>query len=200
MRLSAVSMCVSIQYYFIPCAHANSSGFLLISQLTLPPPGWYFMLSVEPILERTFFRSGSGVLVGRTFRGARGTGGFFSRGVCLGTGGLVMREGRVVGVPLVAAVLLAESGVRVVLGVVLTAKQNANHCSSKQHNPGGLIQRSQTDQSCCHWPHECFFSLSHQKSAKPSSKWQGFRLLCTQRCREELKVLSVWCFQTGLCE
>lgn len=75
---------------------------------------------MEPILERTFFRSGSGALVGRTFLGARGTGGFFSRGVCLGTGGLVMREGRGVGVPLVAAVLVAEVGVRVVLGVVLT--------------------------------------------------------------------------------
>lgn len=80
------------------------------------------MLSVEPILERTFFRSGSGALVVRTFRGARGTGGFLSRAVCLGTGGLVMRDGRGVGVPLVAAVLVAEVGVRVVLGVVLTVK------------------------------------------------------------------------------
>lgn len=123
MRLSAVSMRVSKSPdYFIPCAYANSPGSVLTNQLTLPPPGWYFMLSVEPILERTFFRSGSGALVGRTFRGARGTGGFLSRGVCLGTGGLVMRDGRGVGVPLVAAVLVAEDGVRVVLGVVLTAK------------------------------------------------------------------------------
>lgn len=76
------------------------------------------MLSVEPILERTFFRSGSGALVARMFRGARGTGGFLSRGACLGTGGLVMRDGR--GVPLVSAVLVAEGGVRVVLGVALT--------------------------------------------------------------------------------
>lgn len=76
------------------------------------------MLSVEPILERTFFRSGMGALVGRTFRGARGTGGFLSNGVCLGTGGLVIREGREVGVPLVASVL-ADGGVRADFGVLL---------------------------------------------------------------------------------
>lgn len=57
------------------------------------------MLSVEPILERTFLRSGMGAEMG--FLGARGTGGFFSGTVCLGTGGLVMRERR--GVPLVVA-------------------------------------------------------------------------------------------------
>lgn len=37
-------------------------------------------------------------------RGARGTAGFFGRGTCLGTGGLVMREGRGAEVPLVAGV------------------------------------------------------------------------------------------------
>lgn len=52
------------------------------------------MLSVDPILERTFFRSGVGALMGLAFRGARGTGGFFSIGVCLGTGGLVMTRRR----------------------------------------------------------------------------------------------------------
>lgn len=52
------------------------------------------MLSVDPILERTFFRSGVGAFMGRGVRGARGTGGFFSIGVCLGTGGLVMTRRR----------------------------------------------------------------------------------------------------------
>lgn len=70
---------------------------------TFPPPGWYLMLSMEPILERTFFRSGVGALMGREFLGARGTGGFFSRGVCLGTGGLVMTRRRCVVSPLVEA-------------------------------------------------------------------------------------------------
>ena len=67
------------------------------------------MLSVEPILERTFFKSGMGAWE-RGFLGARGTGGFFSSTVCLGTGGLVMRVRR--GVPLVVAGV-AESGVGV---------------------------------------------------------------------------------------
>lgn len=70
---------------------------------TFPPPGWYLMLSMEPILERTFFRSGVGALMGREFLGARGTGGFFSSGVCLGTGGLVMTRRRCVASPLVEA-------------------------------------------------------------------------------------------------
>jgi hypothetical protein len=49
------------------------------------------MLSVEPILERTFFRSGKGALMGLGVLGALGTAGFLSIAVCLGTGGLVMR-------------------------------------------------------------------------------------------------------------
>lgn len=49
---------------------------------------------MDPILERTFFRSGVGALMGRGVRGARGTGGFFSSAVCLGTGGLVMTRRR----------------------------------------------------------------------------------------------------------
>lgn len=61
------------------------------------------MLSVDPILERTFFRSGVGALMGRGCRGARGTGGFFSMGVCLGTGGLVMTRRRWEFSPLVEA-------------------------------------------------------------------------------------------------
>lgn len=52
------------------------------------------MLSMDPILDRMFFRSGVGALMGRGVRGARGTGGFFSSGVCLGTGGLVMTRRR----------------------------------------------------------------------------------------------------------
>lgn len=70
---------------------------------TFPPPGWYLMLSMEPILERTFFRSGVGALMEREFLGARGTGGFFSSGVCLGTGGLVMTRRRCAASPLVEA-------------------------------------------------------------------------------------------------
>lgn len=60
--------------------------------LTLPPPGWCLMLSVEPILGRIFLTSGAGTVAGRLLvlvvvlvvvveelaRGARGTGGFFS--------------------------------------------------------------------------------------------------------------------------
>lgn len=75
---------------------------------TFPPPGWYFMLSVDPILERTFFRSGVGALIGLGFRGARGTGGFFSTGVCLGTGGLVMTRRRWEFSPLVEATGVAD--------------------------------------------------------------------------------------------
>lgn len=49
------------------------------------------------------------------FLGARGTGGFLSGTVCLGTGGLVMRERR--GVPLVVAgVLDSGVGVWLILG------------------------------------------------------------------------------------
>lgn len=77
---------------------------LPLDHCTLPPLGWYFMLSVDPIFEDTFFRSGRGVLGIRGMRGARGTGGFFGRGTCFGTGGLVMREGRGAGVPSVAGV------------------------------------------------------------------------------------------------
>lgn len=82
--------------------------------LTFPPPGWYLMLSMEPILERTFFRSGVGALMEREFLGARGTGGFFSSGVCLGTGGLVMTRRRCVASPLVEAAGVA--GVVVEMG------------------------------------------------------------------------------------
>lgn len=39
----------------------------------------------------------------REFLGARGTGGFFSSGVCLGTGGLVMTRRRCAASPLVEA-------------------------------------------------------------------------------------------------
>lgn len=59
---------------------------------TFPPPGWCFMLSVEPILERALRMSGGGAVPGRAVtlevvvvvvveeiaREARGTGGFFS--------------------------------------------------------------------------------------------------------------------------
>lgn len=75
----------------------------LLHNPTFPPPGWYLMLSMEPILERTFFRSGVGALMVREFLGARGTGGFFSSGVCLGTGGLVMTRRRCAASPLVEA-------------------------------------------------------------------------------------------------
>lgn len=77
---------------------------------TFPPPGWYLMLSMDPILERTFFRSGVGALIGRGVRGARGTAGFFSRALCLGTGGLVITRRRCVTLasPLVAAAGVAE--------------------------------------------------------------------------------------------
>lgn len=44
--------------------------------------------------------------MGRGVRGARGTGGFFSRGVCLGTGGLVMTLRRWEPSPLVGVVVV----------------------------------------------------------------------------------------------
>lgn len=69
------------------------------------------MLSVEPIFEDTFFRSGRGAPGIRPLRGARGTGGFFDRGTCLGTGGLVMREGRRAEFPSVAGALPTFAGV-----------------------------------------------------------------------------------------
>lgn len=40
----------------------------------------------------------------RALRGARGTGGFFCRGTCLGTGGLVIREAREAEVPSLACI------------------------------------------------------------------------------------------------
>ena len=43
------------------------------AKLTLPPPGWCFMLSVEPIFDLMFFRSGMGAAA------ARGAGGRFLR-------------------------------------------------------------------------------------------------------------------------
>lgn len=94
---------------------------------TFPPPGWYFMLSVDPILERTFFRSGVGALMGLGFRGARGTGGFFSIGVCLGTGGLVMTRRRWEFSPLVEATGVA--------GVAVGAGRRAAE-REKQHRSG----------------------------------------------------------------
>lgn len=58
---------------------ALSSGFraapadsAFLSTFAFPPPGWYLMLSVDPILERMFFRSGADTLVGG--RGGLGTG------------------------------------------------------------------------------------------------------------------------------
>lgn len=78
------------------------------------------MLSMDPILERTFLRSGVGALMGRGVRGARGTGGFFSIGVCLGTGGLVMTRRRWVDSPLVEAAGVA--GVAVEAGRRATEK------------------------------------------------------------------------------
>lgn len=57
------------------------------------------MLSMDPILERTFFRSGVGALMGRGVRGGRGAAAFFSMGVCLGTGGFVMTRRRWVEAP-----------------------------------------------------------------------------------------------------
>lgn len=78
------------------------------------------MLSMEPIFEDTFFRSGRGVLLG--IREAPGTGGFFGWGTCLGTGGLVMRESRGAGVRSVAGVagaLDAFAGVFFIEGLTL---------------------------------------------------------------------------------
>lgn len=40
--------------------------------LTCPPLGWYLMLSVDPILDLTFFRSGSGWLISRSCLGVAG--------------------------------------------------------------------------------------------------------------------------------
>ena len=91
---------------------AISVPSLAVCSLTRPPPGWYFMLSVEPILERTFFRSGVGALRGRLVLGARGTGGFFSGTVCLGTGGLVMRLRGSLASPLVTGGVGGAAGVR----------------------------------------------------------------------------------------
>lgn len=65
------------------------SGFF--STLALPPPGWCLMLSVDPILDRMFFRSGAEtLLVGRgglgtvlVLSGALTVDGFLDSGVAL---------------------------------------------------------------------------------------------------------------------
>lgn len=101
---------------------------------TFPPPGWCFMLSVEPILERALRTSGAGAVLGRAVvlevvvvvavveevvLVVRGTAGFFS-----GTVPLV--EDGVAGLAAVvrvrdAAVVEAELRVVVVLGLVESA-------------------------------------------------------------------------------
>lgn len=101
---------------------------------TFPPPGWYFMLSVEPILERTLRMSGAGAVPGREVvrvalalpvgvvavgRGTRGTCGFFSDTVEEEGAGLVV-EGRTRGVALV--VLAIELRVVLVRGRVESAR------------------------------------------------------------------------------
>lgn len=61
----------------LPSAYSRGSACVWCTQCdgrsqsygTFPPPGWCFMLSVEPILDLTFFRSGIGAAA------ARGAGG-----------------------------------------------------------------------------------------------------------------------------
>lgn len=43
-----------------PAPGADARPARLAHALTLPPPGWCFRFSVEPILDLTFFRSGMG--------------------------------------------------------------------------------------------------------------------------------------------
>lgn len=72
---------------------------------TLPPPGWCFRLSVEPILDLTFFRSGMGAAAGgtRVLAEAGDLGGVRTTATFLGSlAGGVGREGvreRLPGVP-----------------------------------------------------------------------------------------------------
>lgn len=104
---------------------------------TFPPPGWCFMLSVEPILERTLRTSGAGAVPGRAAvldvvvvvlaaveeagRGARGTEGFFSGTVAVEDDGVVSL-GAVVRVREAAAVV---AELRVVVVVVLGLLESA---------------------------------------------------------------------------
>lgn len=93
---------------------------------TFPPPGWCFMLSVDPILERTFRMSGAVVVrvvlvravvvvvVVEAGRGVRGAAGFFSPAVEETVLGLVA-----VGRGRAAAALEAAGVVRVVVGLGL---------------------------------------------------------------------------------
>ena len=71
------------------------------SGCTLPPPGWCFMLSVEPILERAGAVLGRGAMPAVELgRGARGTGGFLSGPAAVeaaGTAGLGAGRARLVG-------------------------------------------------------------------------------------------------------
>lgn len=88
--------------------------------VTFPPPGWYLMLSVDPILERTFLMSGAGVELGRVAgvravvlavvelgRGTRGTSGFFSAAaaVVLLEAGVLVGRGRAVALLVVVEAL-----------------------------------------------------------------------------------------------
>lgn len=102
---------------------------------TFPPPGWCFMLSVEPILERTLRMSGAGAVPGRAValevvvvvveeevvRAARGTAGFFSGTVP------VVEEG-VAGLAAVVRVrdaAVVEAELRLVVVVVLGFVESA---------------------------------------------------------------------------
>lgn len=105
---------------------------------TFPPPGWCFMLSVEPILERTLRTSGAGAVPGRAAvldvvvvvvvlaaveeagRGARGTEGFFSGTVAVEDDGVVSL-GAVVRVREAAAVETELRVVVVALGLLESA-------------------------------------------------------------------------------
>ncbi|KAF3836179.1 hypothetical protein F7725_028737 [Dissostichus mawsoni] len=106
---------------------------------TFPPPGWCFMLSVEPILERTLRMSGAGAVPGRAavldvevvvvveevVREVRGTKGFFSGAVPAveeeGGAGLAA-VGRVRDAARVEVVLRV---VEVVLGLVASASEGS---------------------------------------------------------------------------
>lgn len=112
-----------------------SSSITDARPLTFPPPGWYFMLSVEPILERTLRMSGAGAVLGREVVpealtlpqvvlevgwGTRGPGGFFSGTVEEGAVAGLVVVGRTRGVALV--VLAMELRVVLVRGRVESAR------------------------------------------------------------------------------
>lgn len=106
---------------------------------TFPPPGWCFMLSVEPILERALRMSGAGAALGRAVvlegaadeeagRGVRGTVGFFSGAAPVveeGVAGLaavvLVREAAVVAVEAV----LRRVGALVALGLEGSAESES---------------------------------------------------------------------------